>query len=300
MLEGRDRHDEKLPLVVLVDAGSTDESAEGIELLDIYGTETAVVDADPVSSAVATPAATVVSPPLAGVDEAELTTTVLAANLAAAVNPVVREDLRHLPAVSYWTDAPEDYVDLAASVGYDEDATRELREAVALEAFYQTYEDKRELVADLLFGDGETPDGDARGLAAHVSQQFREKLDEAVETARANAEVREEDGTRFTVLDAESFAHRYDFPPTYLLADALHRRDQGEDGRVTVVVSKDELYLRSDPPLDLRELAAPVEAVVPDAGVRAVGGRHGRLQFLAGERDAVLQAALSAVADELA
>ena len=299
MLQGRDRHDEKLPLVVLVDAGSTDESAEGLELLDIYGAKTVVVEADQVASAVAERVPTVVSPSLADVDDPALTTATLGANLAAAINPVVRDDLLHLPAVSYWTDPPAAYVELAAGAGYDADATRELREAVALEAFYQTYEDKRELVADLLFG-GAPTDGDARGLAAHVSEQFREKLEEALATARANAEVRAQGGTRFTVLDADSFTHRYDFPPTALLADELHRREKGEESQVTVVVAKDELYLRSDPTLDVRELADPVDGDVPDAGVRALGGRHGRLQFLAGKRDAVLQATLTAVADELA
>jgi RecJ-like exonuclease len=312
MLQGRDRHDEKLPLVVLVDAGSTADSAEGIELLDIYGATTVVLDAEPVADAVAEQVPTTVSPPLAGVDDPDLTTATLGANLAAAVNQDVREDLGHLPAVSYWEDTPEQYVDLATGAGYDADATRELREAVALEAFYQTYEDKRELVADLLFGgvEGRSPagsrtdsgqpptDGDARGLAAHVSEQFREQLDEAVETARANAEVRERDGTGVTVLDADSFAHRYDFPPTALLADALHRRHR-EAAPVTVVVGTDELYVRSDPQVDLRELVDPVSEAAPDAGVRAVGGRDGRLQFLAGERDAVLAAALDAVDDEL-
>jgi RecJ-like exonuclease len=299
MLQGRDRHDEKLPLLVLVDAGSTADSAEGIELLDVYDTETLVVDAEPVADAVTEQVPTVVSPPLAGVDDPSLTTAALSANLAAAVNPDVRADLSHLPAVSYWEDTPGEYFELAEEAGYDADATRELREAVALEAFYQTYEDKRELVADLLFG-GAPTDGDARGLAAHVSEQFREKLDEAVETARANVEVREVDGTTFSVLDAESFAHRYDFPPTALLADALHRRERDGDGQVTVVVDTDELYLRSDPALDIGTLVDPVDGDVPDAGVRAVGGRHGRLQFLAGERHDVEQATLTAVADELA
>jgi RecJ-like exonuclease len=298
MLQGRDRHDEKLPLVVLVDAGATEESAEGVELLDIYGAETVVVDADPVADAVADRSPTVVSPPRAGVDDPALTTTALSATLAASVNPVVREDLLHLPAVSYWTATPEQYATLAADAGYDDDATRELREAVALEAFYQTFEDKRELVADLLFGDAET-EGDARGLAAHVSEQFREKLEEAVATASANAERRTVDGATFQVLDAESFAHRYDFPPTYLLADALHR-EEGDDVEATVVVTTDELFVRGDPALDVRDLAGPVGEAVPHAGVRAVAGRHGRLQFLAGERDDVLSAALSALADALA
>ncbi len=46
MLDNRVRHDEKLPLVVLVDTGSTAESEDGIELLDVYDVERLVIDAD--------------------------------------------------------------------------------------------------------------------------------------------------------------------------------------------------------------------------------------------------------------
>src|SRR6056297_670149 len=45
MLQDRDRHDEKLPLFLLVGTGSTVESADGIDLLSVYGVDAVVVDA---------------------------------------------------------------------------------------------------------------------------------------------------------------------------------------------------------------------------------------------------------------
>jgi RecJ-like exonuclease len=304
MLEDRERHDEALPLVVVVDAGSTEASLEGYELLSVYDVDHVVIDADEADEAVRDAVSTVVD----AEDPFALTTTALAVDVAAAVNGAVRTDLSHLPAVSYWEDAPDVYRELAAQVGYDETTIRELREALALSAYYQTYEDKRQLVVDLLFGEG-APEGDARGLASHVSEQFREKLDAAVETARANAEVREADGSgesgdgpgvRFTVLDAESFADGYEFPPIPLLIDELHRRDGGRAERqVTLAVGTDELHVRSDAGPDLRAVADEVADALPEAGVRSVGGRSGHLGFVAGEREAVLRETVQAVADLL-
>jgi len=299
MLDARERHGEQLPLVVLVDAGSTLESADGYRLLDVYGASRVVVDASHPDEAIVDDVDTVVNPGLAGNGD-DLTTTALAANVAAHVRDDARDDLRHLPAVSYWDDAPAAYDDLAEAAGYDETAVRERREAIALEAYYQSYDDKRELVADLLFGDADAP-GDADSLAAHVSEQFREKLDTEVETAERNLDEREEDGVGFAVLDTDSFTHRFDFPPTTLLLDELfRRRRESADGPfVTLGVGDDEIHLRGTEAVDVRAVAETASERADEAGITVVGGRDGHLEFLTGERDAVLDGVVAAVAAEL-
>ncbi|MFC6727009.1 DNA-binding protein, partial [Halobium palmae] len=166
----------------------------------------------------------------------------------------VREDLGHLPAVSYWEGAPDAYLDLAEEGGFDADRVAEIRGAVALEAYYQSYEDKRELITDLLWADPDAEDGADGGLASHVSEQFRVKLDDEVETAEANLDLRGEDDVRFAVIDTDAFTHRYDFPPTTLLLDELHRRNREDERFVTVGLGMDELFLRSTEPLDVRSV----------------------------------------------
>ena len=290
MLQGRDRHDEKLPLVVLVGTGSTAESADGLGLLGGYGARRVVLDAAAADAEIADVSEVLVD---AGDDDGKLSTGALAANVAAAVNADVRGDLAHLPAVSYWEGTPEAYVETAEDAGYDADRVREIREAVALEAYYQSYEDKRELITDLLFDD----DG---GLAGHVSEQFRVKLDDEIETAEANLETREAGGVRFAVLDTDSYTHRFDFPPTTLLLDELHRRNRAEDVPfVTVGVGTDELYLRSTAPFDVRAVAAEAREQVPGAGVTAFGIRDGRIEFLSGMREDVLNAVVTAIAEQV-
>jgi len=290
MLQDRDRHDEKLPLVLLVGTGSTVESSDGLGLLGIYGARRVVVDAEVADAAVAEDCDAIVNPGLAGADATGLSTGTLAATLAATVDPAVSDDLAHLPAVSYWSDAPEAYVDLAAEAGYDADRTRELREAIALEAYYQSYEDKRELITDLLFDD-------AGGLAGHVSEQFRQKLDAEVDTATANVEARDEGDLTVEVLDTDAYTHRFDFPPTSLLLDELHRR---RDADLIVGVGTDECYLRTAADLDVRGVASDATERVGDAGITAASIRDGRIEFLSGRRDAAVDAIVAAAAERIA
>jgi len=290
MLQDSERHDEKLPLVVLVGIGGTTDSLDGLGLLGVYGASRVVVDAESVDTGVVDETNVLVSPGLTDAEATDLSTGALGANLAAAVNTDVRGDLVHLPAVSYWETTPAAYTDLAGDAGYDADRTRELREAVALEAYYQSYQDKRELITDLLFED----DG---GLAGHVSEQFRNKLDTEVGTAEANLEVRDVGGVSVGVLDADSYSHQYDFPPTTLLADALHRR--ADDRTATIVYSTDELFVRAPDGVDVRAAAAAAGEEVPEGGVTAVGIRQNRIEFLSGAREAVVDAVADAVVAQL-
>ncbi|CCQ34679.1 OB-fold nucleic acid binding domain-containing protein [Halorhabdus tiamatea] len=303
MLGDRERHDENLPLLVFVAVGGTEESLDGFELLDVYDAQRVVVD-------------TVVEPAIAGAVDAALaphadatavdiadgttrgpTASALAATVGAHVEEDVRSELRHLPAVSYWGEVSEAYAEAAADAGYDETAVSEIREAVALEAYYQSYEDKRELVTDLLFGGRETTDADVRGLASHVSEQFREKLDVAVETAQANLERRTVDGETIGVLDIDRFTHTYDFPPATLLLDELYRRS---DGLTAIVgVEADELHVRSGHELDVRELVETADETVEGADLEPLSTRSHRIEFLAGQRSTVVDAVLEAIVDSI-
>ena len=289
MLQDRDRHDEQLPLFLLVGTGSTTESADGIDLLSVYGVNAVVVDAEVADPETREAVDTLVSPEIDGVD-ADLSTGALVASLASAVNDEVRTDLRHLPAVSYWAETPDRYVELARDAGYDAERVAELREAVALEAYYQSYQDKRELVADLLFED-------SGNLAAHVSEQFREKLETEIKTATENVVTEAVDGVEFAVLDTDGYTHRYDFPPTPLLLDDLHRRRANGEAHATVGIGTDELYIRTTADVSVRDVAERAAELAPAADVTTAGLREGKIEFLSGERDAVEDAVVAAVAE---
>ncbi|WP_254545194.1 DHH family phosphoesterase [Halomarina pelagica] len=303
MLSNRDRHDEKIPLFVFASAGATRDSLDGFDLLSVYDAERVVVDGGAADPEVADAVETLVNPAHADSD-ADTTATALAVAVAQHVNESVADDLRHLPAASFWEDAPEAYVDLAGDAGYRAEDVAHLREAIALEAYYQSYEDKRELVIDLLFADAESTESADAGdepragarLVEQISEQFREKLDAEVATAEANLERRSEGGVAFAVLDTDAYTHRFDFPSTDVLLDAVHRRNR--DGSfVTIGVGTDELHVRSTFDLDVRAVAESAAEAVENAGVAARGGRN-RIEFVAGERDRVVDAVVDAIAEQ--
>jgi len=291
MLQDRERHGEQLPLIVLVGVGSSAEAIDAVELLDVYGVDRIVLDVAQPDDGVEAVGDPVVNPHLAGIDT-PLSNAVLGSALGATVAPNVVDELAHVPAIGYWEDVPDAYLAAAEEAGVDAEERRAIREALALEAHYQHYNDKRELVSDLLF------EG-APGLAEHVAEQFREKLDTEVATARDNLVVRETGGVRFAVLDTDAFTHRFDFPPTALLLDELHRREreEAEGAVVTIGAGEDELLVRSTRPIDVREIAATTGDGVP--GIEAVGGADGHLEYLPGDRDAAIEAVVGALASSI-
>jgi len=288
MLGDRERHDEKLPLFVFAAAGSTTASMDGLELLDVYGAPRVVLDGRPADEPVAGEIDSLVT-------AEERTAATVAATVAAAVNDDVRDELVHLPAVSYWDEVPEPYADLAAEAGIDADTARDLREAIALEAFYQSYEDKRELISDLLFT--ESTD-DPVGLAGHISEQFRTRIDTEVETAEANLEHFETDDEPILVLDTEAYTHRYEFPPEWLLLDELYRRRRDECVAL-VGVAEDEAFIRTDSVVDVRGVVEVAREHAPESALSVRSAREGRVEFLIGERESARDALLEALAEEL-
>ncbi len=289
MLSAKDRHDEQVPLFVFVSVGGSAESVDGYDLLNVYGARRVLVDDQPVAPEVTEAVDVAVAPEKAGVT----TTTVLATTVAAHVNEDVRDELLHLPAVSFWDNVPETYDELATDAGYDQSAVRALREAVALEAHYQSYQDKRELIIDLLFAD----ESDV-GLAEHISEQFQKRMNTATETAEAHLEEHETDAGTVLVLDTASYTHRFEFPPTELLLDELYRRNS-QNVVAIVGIDEDEAYIRGDVSIDVAAIVDKARNSAPKAALDSRGARSGRVEFLAGERIQAQSALLSALGVEL-
>ncbi len=281
LLSSQNRHSQQPPLFVFVATGSTTDSLDGLELLELYDVDVIVIDDSAGEATVGDAIEVLINPQLAG-ESSETSTTALASTVAVHVTPDIRSDLGHLPAASFWETPPAVYAELAerSPFGYEQSQIDQLRESIALQAYYQSYDGKRELIGDLLF-DQSVSDG----LIEQVSEQFREKLDTELETAEANLDRTAENGVAFAVLDTDAFTHRFDFPSTELLLDEIHRRNR--DGTfVTIGVDEDEIAIRSTTPVDLQAVVEYLDETVPNAGVTARDGNN-RIGFVVGERTAI-------------
>jgi RecJ-like exonuclease len=291
-LGNQERHGEKFPLVVFADIGGTAESKDGFDLLSIYEIPRVVIDAgadpsmeDAVEALVGT--ATGGDVPISGA---------LAASVALAINPDSEGELGHVPAVSDPAGIEEGspYAEAAAEAGYGADTVRSIGEALSLIAYYQSYDDKRELVADLLF--------DREAVADPIAERYREDVALEVDTAEANIEERTIGDVSVTVLDTEAFTHGFDFPPTGLLLDELHRRrieHSAGSPVLTVGIADDELRYRASGSIDDETVLEVAQGEVEHAGLAARGGSDRRFEFLLGEREAATEALLDALAEDL-
>ncbi len=287
-LEICERHDEPRPLFVLVDIGSTAEAIDAFELLELYDIDRVVIDDTTPAAGLTAAVQTVVNAKLLDTTTA-LSTTALAATVGATIEPEVRGELQWLPAMSQWEDPPAAYDQLATDAGYDDSDRQRIREALAIEAYYQAHNGKRELITDLLFE--ETSD-----LVAHISDQYRERLRAELEPARENLTRKQASEVTFVVLDTDKFAHRFDFPPTALLLDVLHREERATvDGPlVTLGVGTDEMHVRSTAPIDIEAIVDRASDVVN--GLTAVGGPDGHIVYLTGHREDAIEAVVGAIA----
>jgi len=289
LLEDAARHDEPTPLVVLVGISAPAVAAPGVELLTIYDVETIAVEATPIDAAVREHLSELVAPSRDEVPIA-LTDGIMGATLAAMIEPAVTDAVAHLPAASAPTDAAPVYRELASAQGYDEPHLVAVHQAISMEAFFQAYQGKPQLIGDLLFED---PTGD---LVAHIAGQYEEKLETELRTAAANVTEQTVEGRAVRLLDAETYAHRFEFPPRALLAESLHAEFAATEEVVTVVYGTDDLYLHDARGVDLDAVTSAVEAAVPTAQLQLVDRRTHHFSFLHGARDAVIDAVVAATA----
>ncbi|MEE1134716.1 MAG: OB-fold nucleic acid binding domain-containing protein, partial [Methanobrevibacter sp.] len=155
-LEDQERHGQKLPLIVLLDNGSTEEDIVALMQAKIYDIEVVVIDhhspgelltkveEDGViygaTVAVDEYVDTHVNPYLVGGDS-QLTAGCLATEVAHIINPEVEELIKHLPAIAALGDRAEcgevyQYLKLAAQKGFTQEHLAKVAECVDFEAYF--------------------------------------------------------------------------------------------------------------------------------------------------------------------
>lgn len=286
------RKEDDEPFLILVGVGSTNPITEPYDLLDTYDIGYYVIDTASPHPRTLNRVNPLVNPWCGEGTYPIPSTTAVAVNIAALVNHEIRDEFAHLPAIVLEGNTSETTQALFEQSQYDDDDLEMMRHAIALEAYYQPWEDKRALIRDLLFE--REP-----GFVEPISEQFDTKLAQAVETATHNADVHETDGTTFAVLDVERFGNRYEFPPDRLLLRGL-LDDDGIDASVAVGIGRDYLEVYATDDLSLRQVTDVIESIVPDGSVVLRGSDGaGQIRFLEGRRDEVADAAVEAIAEAI-
>ena len=305
-LEGRARHGRKLPFLLMLDNGSTEEDVPAYENLAHYDIPIAAVDHHhPDPEAVDPLLDAHVNPYLHGEDY-RITTGMMCVELARLVDPSLTESITHVPAVAGLSDrskatAMDDYLALAAEAGYDRDELLDVGEALDYAAHWLRYAEGKTLVNDALnVGcDDETRHEELVAFLADRAERDVEAqldaVDEHVEHERLAS------GAHLYRIDLDEYAHRFTYPAPGKTTGELHdtRVTETGDPVITVGYGPDFAVLRSDGVrLDIPTMVTELNEELPEAGVS--GGGHlvvGSIKFVKGRRSEVVEALVAKMAD---
>ncbi|WP_323174046.1 OB-fold nucleic acid binding domain-containing protein [Natrialba sp. PRR66] len=298
-LEDREKHGQQLPLLLMLDNGSTAEDVPAYEALTHYDIPIVAIDHHhPDPDAVGDLLDAHVNPYLHDEDY-RITTGMLCVELARMIYPDITDELRHVPAVAGLSDrskadAMDDYIELAADEGYDEDRLQDVSEALDYAAFWLRYNSGDQLIQDLLQIDSDDEEHH-RELISFFANRAREEVDEQLDAAMSHLEHEDLDnGAHLYRIDVENYAHRFTYPAPGKTTGEIHDRKIEETGDpvITVGYGPDFAVLRSDGVrLDIPQMVSELEDEVPGGGVS--GGGHlvvGSIKFVKGKREDVIDA----------
>ena len=261
-LEDLDRHGQKLPLIVLLDNGSTEEDIVALMQAKIYDIEIVVIDhhfpgelitktlkngetvdgrvecnsEDIIAGTVAVDeyVDTHVNPYLVGGDS-QITAGALATEVAHIINPEIKDIIKHLPGIAVLgdraeADEVEQYVKLASEKGYDKEQLKKIAECIDFEAYFLRFMNGRGIIDTILGVDN--LDKHPKMVEALYKEYLR-RVDTQMKAALPNIKrVQLENGIYFNVLDVEKYAHKFTFPAPGKTCGFVHDkivREIGED-----------------------------------------------------------------------
>ncbi|OVE85660.1 DHH family phosphoesterase [Natronolimnobius baerhuensis] len=305
-LEDREKHGQQLPLLLMLDNGSTAEDVPAYETLAHYDIPIVAIDHHhPDPDAVGDLLDAHVNPYLHDEDY-RITTGMLCVELARMIYPDLTDELRHVPAVAGLSDrskadAMTDYLELAAEEGYDEDRLQDLSEALDYAAFWLRYNSGDRLIQDLLQVGSDDEDRHDE-LVSFFADRARAEVDEQLEDAMPHLEHEDlENGAHLYRIDVENHAHRFTYPAPGKTTGEIHDRKIEETGDpvITVGYGPDFAVLRSDGVrLDIPTMVTELEAEISGGGVS--GGGHlvvGSIKFVKGKREEVIDALVEKMED---
>jgi RecJ-like exonuclease len=305
-LEGRERHGQQLPLLLMLDNGSTEEDVPAYENLAHYDVPIVVVDHHhPDPEAVNDLLDAHVNPYLHGEDY-RITTGMMCVELARMIDPEITDELRHVPAVAGLADrsnseAMSEFVGLATEAGYDRGDLVRIGEALDYAAHWLRYSEGKTLVSDVLNVDCDD-EHRHQELVDFLADRAERDIDRQLAALEAHVEhERLENDAHLYRVDLDDFAHRFTYPAPGKTTGNLHDRKVEETGDpvITIGYGPDFAVLRSDGVrLDIPEMVSELNEEVVGGGVS--GGGHlvvGSIKFVKGMRGEVIDALVEKMAD---
>ncbi|NHJ01099.1 MAG: hypothetical protein EAX86_03105 [Candidatus Heimdallarchaeota archaeon] len=296
-LEDQQRFGDKLPLVIMLDTGSSNESLFSYKLLKTYGIEILVVDHHFPTPSIQEIIDAHLNVYYAGGDY-NICTGMLGVELARFVNVGITDRIKHIAAIAGKGDRVEgkemdQYMKFALDRGYSDEFLHDIAIAVDYQAYFLKFSPGRLLLCDLLGLSTNTQDKQLKFvnlLATEAKKLLESQLQISLEYVQ---QERLRNGIQLSVLDVEKYTSRFDYPPPGKITGSLfdHLAKTNDNKPLVVIgLGPDFAIFRSqNVKLDFPNLVKECEKRVPFAAVE--GGGHeivGSMKFITGALNDVL------------
>ncbi|MGP8322253.1 MAG: OB-fold nucleic acid binding domain-containing protein [Methanosarcinaceae archaeon] len=293
-LDDAERHGQKMPFVILVDNGSTEEDTPAMKQAQVYGIDMVVIDHHHPDEAVDQYLRAHVNPAHVGGDFG-VTTGMLCTEVARMINPGVVDEIKHLPAISAVGDRSEAdearrYIELVSDK-YSLEQLKDIALALDFEAFWLKFSSGKNIVDDLMnMGNFKTHEKLVKLLCEQANGMISGQLDTCLPNVKSQPLS---NGAILNVLDVEKYAHKFTFPPPGKTSGEVHdrmcRKFEGKPV-VTIGFGPDFCVIRSkNVRMNIPQMVRELHDEVVGAGVN--GGGHlvvGSIKFVEGMRSEVL------------
>lgn len=293
-LEDSSRHGQKMPLVILVDNGSTEEDVPSMRQAMVYGINMLVIDHHHPDEIVDQYLIGHANPAHVGGDFG-VTAGMLCAEVARMINPDISDTIKHLPAVSAVGDrseAPEAgrYISLVSDL-YTLEELKEMALALDYEQFWLRFSSGKGIIDDILdLGDHDIH----KKLVSLLCEQANTMIKEQLETCLFNVKSQKlANGAIMNVIDVENYAQKFTFPPPGKTSGEVHdvlTKRNPDKPVVTLGYGPDFAVIRSKGVLmNIPRIVRELREEMKGAGVS--GGGHlvvGSIKFVEGMRTEVL------------
>jgi RecJ-like exonuclease len=305
-LEGKARHGQKLPLLLMLDNGSTEEDVPAYENLAHYDVPIVVIDHHHPDPEAVDPLLDAHVNPYLYDEDYRITTGMMSVELARMIDPSITDELRHVPAVAGLADrskasAMTDYVELAEAEGFGREDLLDIGEALDYAAHWLRYSEGKILVSDVLdvgCDDESRHEELVEFLSTRAEADVEEQLDALVPHVDHE---RLASGAHLYRIDLDNWARRFTYPAPGKTTGKLHDRKVEQTGEpvITIGYGPDFAVLRSDGVrLDIPEMVSELNEEVVGGGVS--GGGHlvvGSIKFVKGMREDVIDSLVAKMAD---
>ncbi|MDR2967746.1 MAG: DHH family phosphoesterase [Methanobacteriaceae archaeon] len=315
-LEDLQRHGQKLPLIVLLDNGSTEEDLLALMKAKIYNIEIVVIDhhfpgeVHEGKVEVDEFVDVHVNPYLVGGDS-QITAGALAVEVANIVNPEIRELISHLPGIAALgdharSDEAEQYIAIAEKKGYKREDLDKIAACVDFEAYYLRFMNGRGIMDTILAVDNIDKH---KKLVNALFKEYKKRVNIQLKATLPN--IKQEklaNGVYFNILDVEKFAHRFTFPAPGktcgFVHDSIVKKLGEETPIITLSYGPDFGVIRATDAVNekfgfnLNEIVWKLQDKIPEAGID--GGGHecaGSLKFIEGLSKKVLTSFAKEISD---